>query len=309
MKHLMYLLPVFLGLTQISAHAQDYKKVLGKAPIIKTLDPAEGGSGVGGGNLYSSIIYWCNESTIILQEAKAEAIDLWGFKNDRVGAVRTFYEGMLSALNSTADGEINFNSSITYRVISRGLGLAQALGVPQIINGDFRNISKDKDLEEIMNFMNFYYDFIAQTTHHLDKKFYAPYFSQKICKNNCTSIPEVQTIELEREMVKHSTSLLTQWRSQFVKPHVDGGLYTNIQTTLFLRGLNYLGSEVVKDLNDSLFRNVYECQLKQLQNLNAKVQLFLSNRGNDTSMDAIELNKFVMNLDSIVKNIEMKDCH
>jgi len=265
-----------------------------------------GGSDIGGGNLYSSIIAWCDSSSIILEEAKEEALELWGYSNDKVGAIKSFYFGLIAALRSIPAGGINFNNSITYKAISRGIGLSQVLGVPAIIKGQGRQTS-DKDLDEIISFLNFYYDLVERISQNLDKRLYAPFYVRSVC-TDCTGIPDINTLDLERELVKYTTSQIAEWRTHFIKSRsTSEGYYPTISVVKTLNGLAYLSVESANDLEMSLFNKVYACQAKKLRRLAVKVQHFVTGRMND-SLDAIKLNKFTIKIDEIIKDIKDRDC-
>jgi|GEM_PF-3087625 len=282
----------------------DIKSLVGAQKSI----PHEGGSGVGGGNLYTSILSWCDDSSITLQEAQDEAQDLWSLQNDQLGAIHTYYNGLQNALTQVPEEGVNFDSSITYKAISRGLSLSHILGISSLISGDMRVKHTDKDFRELIDVMKFYYSFIKKVTNNLDKKFYVPYYQQMQCPG-CTQLPSIQTIELEKEFIRYSVSQINEWRNKFIVTNSNKeGSYPTLNLDLALKGLRFFINETAKDLKHNLLQEVYSCQIKQLKSLANKIEIYTVSRRTDNRLDGIKLNQFTNRIDEIIKNINEKDC-
>lgn len=261
---------------------------------------SQGGSGIGGGNLYSELTNWCDQGVGILDEARIEAQDILGTYNDKISAIRTYYTGLVQALEAADNDEINVQSSITYRTIVRGLNLAQYFGVLDIITGKADH-PEDQVMDAIF-FLDDYYQFIIKTTYQLDRNFYSNYYAQANC-TNCS-------IEnLERKFINYSISQVDFWTNKFIKYRTDNeGSYSTVGARKAMAGLSYLANETAIDLQETLLNNVFSCQSNQLQRLSNRIDRYL-NRSTGNDLDAAKLTIYKEQAKKIIKNIKHKNCY
>jgi hypothetical protein len=269
------------------------------------------GSGVGGGVVYDSIIAWCDETGIILDESRTEAREVLGFTGNHVSALRSYHGGLMKAAEvSQEEGSITVANSVTLKYVARGLKLAQLLGLTDIINGDVDNTSGGlKQVESLVTFFDWYVGYTKNIGESLDKVFFVPYIMQRDCRGqDCGKIPTVSTIELEKRMFNTTVSFLKQLEPTFVRLKTDqNSFYTVVRPVDYLKALSFITIEVSKDLNESLFANAYACQARKLGRLADQMKLYVQTRGNG-EMDAIKLNKYTLEMRQIIAALDNKRC-
>lgn len=270
----------------------------------KNITAKKGGSGIGGGGLYSSMLQWCDTTGVILQDAKDEAQDYQAYGNDRISAMASYYNGLKSALQNLPTGDSQESEKpITYKALARGLKIAQIIGVPSIIRGDLGEVGSDKKFDEILSFFAFYYDFVQTEVISIDQFFYLPYIYCPSC-----DLKRID-ISLEQQLITYASSQLKNWRTQFIKTKSDlEGFYPTMELSMVLHGLSYLAQETAKDLEHSLFSDGYACQIFELKRLSQKIDFYLVNRGVNNLRDQVQLNSFVLRVDEIITKIKNKSC-
>ena len=268
------------------------------SPILSSAH--EGGSGVGGGVVFS-MISWCDDASIMVSETRDEALSRLSRNNDKIGALRIFYNGLVAAASSSQDAEVDVAESLTYRAITRGVRLSQILGVPALINGGrvAPGLAGEKHIQGLLSFMDWYTLNIEDVANAVDRAYYIPYRGNQA---------RFSTAVLEQKLVDISLMQLSGLESRFVELKSDRSSYfTKIPVDQFLRALTFISSEVASDLNESLFSSSLECQSKRLVKLSRQAQAYLEGRV-DASEDVSKLNKFVLDLRSIMKQVETRTC-
>lgn len=262
------------------------------------------GSEIGGGQIYASLMSWCDDGMLTLEDARREASELWDYDSDSIGAIRALYQGLLNA-QATSHAQVNADSSITYRAIVRAIELAQIFGVPDIVNGLGKY--NEKQLREVYSLMTFSYDHIKNFAETLDKRLYAPYFASLMSRNH-QGVPTVSMVDLERVMTDFTLSQITTFRNKFIATRSDNeGLYPKLSYVKTIRTLGHLAFEAAKDLELSLFNRAYACQIKRLNKYSLDIYNFLQKRRN-SSKDGLKLNSFVARIEELVKSIQAKKC-
>ena len=266
-----------------------------------TSQAGEGGSGIGGGMNFA-LINWCDDASIMVRETRTEALERLNYNNDKIGALRVFYQGLVAAAASSEETQVGQDNSLTFRAITRGVRLAQLLGVPAIINGGTVSggaLATTSHIQGLLSFMDWYSLHIEDVAFRVDRDHFIPYSTQ---------MRPVGTRELEELMVNIAVSQLTGLEDKFVRLKSDRSSYfTTIPVTQYLQALSYLSAEVATDLNETLFSSALECQSKLLVRLSRQVQTFLDGR-TSTKNDAIKLNRFVLEIKSITRQIEIRSC-
>ncbi|MGE3608930.1 MAG: hypothetical protein AB7I27_05040 [Bacteriovoracaceae bacterium] len=261
----------------------------------------EGGSGIGG-TVLSASINWCDDASIVIADARDEAMETLGFSNDKVGAIKIMYQGFLDAAAMSDDSSVNTRNSITMRTIARGIKLAQILGVPEIIDGKPvpPGLEGEEKLRGIISVLDWYSSKIQSLANDVDKNYFIPYASKPQ--------KEFDTKELERKLISHSISNLNELDENFIKIKNDRtSYYSTASTLLYMQSLAFMSQEVAADLKENILGAVYDCQSKKLDKLSGKVSAYIAERGNGES-DVVKLNKFVLETRSIAAQIEAQNC-
>lgn len=266
-----------------------------------TVQAGEGGSGIGGGMTFA-LINWCDDASIMVRETRSEALERLNYNNDKIGALRVFYQGLVAAAASSQETQVGLDNSLTFRAITRGVRLAQLLGIPAVINGGTIPggvLASTSHVQGLLSFMDWYSLHIQDVAFRVDREHFIPYSSQE---------RPVGTRELEELMVEIAVSQLTGLEDKFVRLKSDRSSYfTTIPVTQYMQALAYLSTEVANDLNETLFSSALECQSKLLVRLSRQVQAYLDGR-TTAKDDAIKLNRFVLEVKSITRQIEMRSC-
>lgn len=282
----------FLGQLALAA-------MLMTAPVLS--HSHEGGSGVGGGVVFS-MVSWCDDASIMVSESRDEALSRLSQNNDKIGALRVFYQGLVDAAASTQETEIDVADSLTFRAITRGIRLSQLLGVPSIINGAAvaPGLAGEKHIQGLLSFMDWYTLNIQDVANAVDRAYYIPY-----TRNHNVNF---STAVLERKLVEIALLQLRGLDNRFVELKTDrSSFYTKVPVEQFMRSLAYISSEVASDLNETLFSSALECQSKRLVKLSRQIQSYLEGRSGN-SEDVPKLNKFVLDLRSIMRQVETRSC-
>lgn len=267
-----------------------------------TVQAADGGSGIGGGVTFA-LINWCDDAAIMVRETRNEALERLNYNNDKIGALRVFYQGLIAAAATTANTEVTQQNSLTFRAITRGVRLAQLLGIPTIINGGRieSGLAGTLQIQGLLSFMDWYTLHIQEVASAVDRTHYIPYSGRR-------SETPIGTAELEHQLVNIALSQLTGLEKSFVRLKTDrSSYYTTIPTPYFLQALSYLSSETASDLNETLFSSALECQSKLLIRLTRQTQTYLDGR-TGSKEDAIKLNRFVLELKGIIRQTELRTC-
>lgn len=260
------------------------------------------GSGIGGGVNFS-LIDWCDDASVIVEETRDEAQDRLSQSSDKAQALRVYYQGLLNAASSSESSGAKPENSLTLRAIIRGIKLAQHLGIPAIINGGRleEGLAGVKQLDGQLSFMDWYTSHIMQVANVVDRVHYIPYRGRAYD-------PKISTVALESQIIKVTTDQLKALDSKFVHLKSDGSTYyTTVPTEQFFTALSYLSNEVARDLNENVFSSALECQSKRLVKIARQAQTYVDGRTGHTQ-DAIKLNKFLIDLRSVVKQILTRSC-
>jgi hypothetical protein len=259
---------------------------------------AAGGSGIGGGMNFA-LISWCDDAAIMVREARSEALDRLNIEGDRIGALRVFYEGLVAAAASSENTEATPENSLTLRAITRGIKLSQLLGIPAVIGGrrTESGLAGALQIQGYLGYYAWYTNHIAEVASAVDRRHYIPY-----------STGNVGTRELEEELVEIALSQVGGLRTNFVRLRGDrSSFYTTVPAPQFLQALAYLAKETAADLNETLFASALECQSKLLLRLSRQVQSYLDGRQGPKD-DAIRINRFVLELEHIIRQTESRTC-
>lgn len=293
--------------TSISKSAKNAKEIARyKAIIEKYAGPlsSKGGSGIGGGNIYNNLVDWCDNGFDILDESRIDAQDTLGIYGDKVSAIRTYYTGLIDALEATNSEEINTYSSIMYRSIVRGLNLAEYFGIIDILAGDTQEDHKKMDA---LYFLDDYYQFVLKTAYQFDRNYYLSYYTEVNC-SGCQSIPRYSVADLERDFINYSVSQIDFWLKKFIRYSSNNeNSYSTVDPRKAMAGLAYLSHETALDLEESLLNNVFSCQSRQLKRLAGRVERYL-NQSPDGNLDAAKLTIFKEQAKRIAHNIKQKTC-
>lgn len=260
---------------------------------------AAGGSGIGGGMNFA-LINWCDDASMMVRETREEALERLNYSSDRIGSLRVFYEGLIAAGATSEDTEVTAKNSLTYRAITRGIRMSQLLGVPAIINGGRTEtgLSGELNIQGLLSFMDWYTIHIQDVANKVDRAHFIPY----------TTRHHLSTLDLEKQLLDISLSQLVGLKSKFVRLKSDqSSYYATIPATQFMRSLSYLSGEVATDLSETVFANSLECQSKRLNRLSRQIQTYLDGRAG-SSDDAIKLNRYVLEMNTIMRQIEHKNC-
>jgi hypothetical protein len=262
---------------------------------------ATGGSGIGGGVSFA-VINWCDDANIMIQEAGEDAIERLKMSNDKIGALRVFYQGLIAAARTSENTKVDQANSLTYRAIVRGIELAQLLNIPSIIDGSARlepGVSKEMQILGAISLMNWYYNYIQKVASAVDIPNYI-YYS--------TRGGAVDLATLEKSLISLTLLKLDGLDVNFVSLKSDGSsFFTTIPVTQFLRSLSYLSKIAASDLQETIFSNGLDCQSKRLIRLSRLIQTYLDARSN-SSEDAIKLNRFILDLRTISRQIMVRTC-
>ncbi|WPU65220.1 hypothetical protein [Peredibacter starrii] len=281
----------------------NFKKLITGMMVLAslTVQAGEGGSGIGGGMNFA-LINWCDDASIMVRETRAEALERLNYNNDKIGALRVFYNGLIAAAASSEQAPQAQDNSLTYRAITRGIRLAQLLEIPSVINGGKLPdgaLIQHNHMQGLLSFMDWYTLHIEDVAFRVDRDHYIPYSTQG---------RPMGVRELEELLVDIAVSQLTGLEQRFVRLKSDRSTYfTAIPVTQYMQALSYLSAEVANDLKETLFSNALECQSKLLVRLSRNVQTYLDGR-TSTKEDAIKLNRFVLEVRSITKQIESRSC-
>jgi len=263
-----------------------------------------GGSGIGGGYVFS-MVNWCDDAIILLNESKSEAVEKSYVLKDESGALRTYYNGLLMAAELSSQGETSVQNSLTLRSVARGIRFAQILGVPQILSTERELNSRALEIASFNRFLDWYYSYIEVVANVVDKNYYIPYSYYR-------SRPELNekfsTKVLEEKFIDVTVQLLKDYAQNFLGLRSQGdAYYPKIDSRIFLMGLSFFTGEASKDLQDSLFSEVYSCQSKKLASLSRRVNSYSSVRSSAID-DPRKISGFALELYSIIDQINSKSC-
>ena len=251
-----------------------------------------GGSGVGGGNSHRILLDWCDEANDMLDETRLIAQEELGLYNDKMSALRIYFEGLKSALDAVQTGGNHITSSITYKAILRGLNLSSQLGIIELLYGGGHY--SNKTLDDAIYFLDDYYQFVIKTAYQYDWNYYS----------------QGRSIDtLEREFINFVTSQLNFWLDKFIKSQSNReGSFSTIGLESTLKGFAYLAEQTALDLETSYYNNVYRCQSRQLQRLAQRVSRSL----NDSAHPGVQTAKLSIYKEQalqIIRKIETSNCN
>lgn len=270
---------------------------------------AEGGSGVGGA-VVTSMMSWCNDVVVGLEESRSDALSRISYGQNKIEAINIYYNGLKNAAAQAENSPVSLGNSLTYRTIARGVRLAQYLGADDVLSGGVgTGLAEEQKVQSLVSFLDWYYSYISEVSDTVDKTFYIPYAYHRDCRGSyCQSDVPFHTLDLEQRMVEVSVKALTELSARFVNVRsARDSYYTTIRVDLYTKALAYLTSEVAIDLEESLFSNALDCQVKRLKSLSRKVQFY--NNGRSTNQnDAIKLNEFTLQLNFITRQLTQRTC-
>lgn len=259
-----------------------------------------GGSGIGGGNTYGIIIDWCDQASEILDESRLNAQDQLGLYNDKLSALKIYFEGLKNALEMSESNSQNASTSITYRAILRGLNLSGQLGVIDLIygNGEYQS----KKIDDAIYFLDDYYQFVLNSAYRLDQSHY--YRDCSDCGPNYRSVDQ-----LEKEFIGYVNSQLKFWIDKFIPEHSNReGAFSTISLRNALQGLSYLADASATDLETSYYNNVYRCQASQLKRLSRRITNTISS-DLEASIQTAKLTIYREQTINIINKIETANCN
>lgn len=285
------------------AKSEDWQKKISElnknAENSARLFRERGGSGIGGGNSQTTLIDWCDQASEMLDETRLNAQEKLGLYNDKMSALKIYFEGLRDALeisqNQTA------TSSITYRAILRGLNLSAQLGIIDLVYGN-GNYSAKK-LDDAIYFLDDYYQFVLSTAYQYDQRFLA---------TNCVDCtrPSRRSIDqLEKEFIHFVTSQVRFWVNKFIPEQSNReGAFSTISLNNALQGLAYLAEVSALDLETSYYSNVYKCQSNQLKRLSKRITNAIANTP-DQSIQTAKLTIYREQALNVVMKIETSNCN
>jgi len=270
--------------------------------LLSTIMLAHAGSGIGGGVLHS-MINWCDEASVMVSEARIEALDRLHRGNNRIDALKIFYQGLVEAAGTSEDSDVDVGTSLTYKAIGRGIRLAQILEIPSIINGApvSSELKGEKEILGLLSLMDWFSLHIEKVASRVDRVYYLPY-------NHRRDQIKFSTAVLEQELIQISVSQLKELNKRFIGLKTDkSSFYSRVPVEQYLKSLSYLAQEVAIDLEGTLLSEVLGCQAKKLVKLSRRIQTFLDGRS-DNEEDVYFLNKFVLETNIIVNQIINRSC-
>jgi hypothetical protein len=268
---------------------------------------AYSGSGIGGGVVFSRL-EWCDEASVIMEQSRLDALERLSVYGQEKDALKVYYYGMIDAIKASEGLEVDPSTSLTLRAISRGIQLSQKIGVVDVISGQETigsGLEGHQRIQSLLSFIDWYYLEAIKTSDKVDR---AQYLSYSYDRRN-QDIPDFSTAELEINLLDISTGLLRNLDKKFIKMKSSrDSYYSTIGVPSYLKALSFLSSEVSKDLQDSLFSDVYNCHSKKLSTLSRNIDFYLNGRTNQ-NLDALRLNRFTLELNGILNQINTKTCH
>lgn len=192
----------------------------------------------------SSTLGWCQNRIQILQAARAEA-SMYAYQHDFEGSAMALKNGLIRALKNPT----YFQGALTYKAISRALTMANKIEV--ILTG---RAEKNRLLNYIL-MSN--YSFIEEVATNFDMPYYQPG-----CRNYCG---DVDIMELENLFIQYSQRQVAVvldtlfMESDLIYP------IGNTKASLELLKLTLINH--MTDLNSSLWRISYSCEIARLNDL------------------------------------------
>lgn len=208
---------------------------------------------------YDSIIEWCNDSILILDQAEGEAKRVYSM--GRVKDAKNILLGGLQRASSMAPG-FGRRGPITMKAIQR---------VTQIAHLVDRSISSDSlgDRTSVV-FIFRGYAFIRDVSQNLDIPYYLPYYYDR-----CGRDFDVE--QFERAFVQIAADQLDMAVDSLV---LNGGNVPLGTPRAVLKAMEVAAAASAMDLRNSLWAVNFACEIQQLSGLSAKLASF--NAGNRT---------------------------
>jgi hypothetical protein len=254
----------------------------------------DSGTGIGGGSSFERLITWCDEASIVLNEARVQARELWGANGDVVGALSLQVDG----LNIAADSAPQMPSTgelYTARYVNRGLVLSDILGIDKLIAG---SSTVNRQTLSLMNFMDWYLGYTRDVGQKIDRSYYAALSTGR----------RTQVRDIEDRIVSVTIGTLRELDSQFVRIMPDRtNLYTTIPVPTYLKAVAYMSRQMSYDLDESIYSEAFTCQAGRLIQLAAQIDSYIASRRSN-SQDAIQLNRFSLSLRDIVNKLDGGHC-
>ncbi len=191
-----------------------------------------------------SFLEWCNDISQRLERVQRDATFLYS-SGQHEQAVAKLHNGLVSAAGTQQDDV----SSITYKSLTRGIELSELLQVH--IDGS------SKQNRQIALFLDKYYDFVQNVIRDLDSRFYS--YNCRYCKKNIE--------DLERLYVQFSYRQTKLILDEFAIT-TPALIYPKGSSELLLKALEVSSHYSAIDLADSMFAELYACNINALEDVN-----------------------------------------
>ena len=223
--------------------------------------------GTGEGSAYSAYVSeWCRGNKAILDQF-ATAANLADLNGDSESVIRLLKQGLREALKH-GNGE-QFDGSLTYRAIDRGLKIANALQALEAVDPNA--------IEAERAFLLNYYDFVNYISDNIDVEIYIPYeYIYKKSKNS----GDFDLNKFEARFIEYAQKQVDWFLTTFTSPAWGGGVAPQFSEKADLKILEFITLHMAQDVTDSLSRTKYGCSIDILLGLNKN--LAEHNLGNKT---------------------------
>jgi len=220
---------------------------VGHAPVVRAQDG------------YDSLIEWCNDSLLILDQAEGEAKRVYSM--GRVKDAKNILLGGLRSASAMAPG-FGRRGPITMKAIQR---------VTQIAHVVDQSISNDQLGDRTSAVFIFRgYAFIRDVSQNLDIPYYLPYYY-----NRCGRDFDIE--QFERAFVQIAADQLGMAVDSLV---LNGGSAPLGTPRAVLKAMEVAAAASAMDLRNSLWATSFACEIQQLSGLSMKLASF--NSGNRT---------------------------
>ncbi len=236
---------------------------------------AGGGSGIGGGVIYSQAD-WSDSAVEIIESARNDATQHVYRTNDQSQGLEILQQGFINA--SSVKGS-DLLSSLTFKTLQRGLTLSEMLK------------ATGGNLSAAYSILDWYARDILKGSHSLDRDYNFPLLSEQEISR------EKSSREFGDLILKHSSLQLRGVQRRLGALKDSPAKYFEV--------LGYMSTEIAGDLSQSIFGDNFVCQAVKLKALNEEIQ-----QSRNSGVITSETSKKILSLrfEVIIQEIESGIC-